>query len=397
MSDPNISGNTPFNAHAVNQIRQEAKQGTAKPVTSEGNLSEYVENTLFSPALQAQRFKDLEKHKTTHKKPSEEEDLNEVKILAVESKDDAAAQFEENNPELSQKTLRILASFISKDDSAEKILEKVFSVYPDPALADDALEYLVQTSSGQMLDEIKKAKEILNRDYEKQVKIGKNIGAFSREFSKEGLGSPTALRDIYRDVTNNRRDPINLFNEFADKYNFQKMQVIILFMLKSLGADLKSKGPSIDPAELARLIEEVRSLKGILGVYHFFYSRDKLISDLFEKIPFPRPKLVTFENLAKILIRMVAERYMSPEKLMETAKALGLDEEEAAQIIIFTQMHDALRQISPKYFRTVQQRQDLSKLFVDTLEKTEKKLKDKKEEEKKKKKQQDKYKESKDD
>ena len=397
MSDPNISGNTPFNAHAVNQIRQEAKQGTAKPVTSEGNLSEYVENTLFSPALQAQRFKDLEKHKTTHKKPSEEEDLNEVKILAVESKDDAAAQFEENNPELSQKTLRILASFISKDDSAEKILEKVFSVYPDPALADDALEYLVQTSSGQMLDEIKKAKEILNRDYEKQVKIGKNIGAFSREFSKEGLGSPTALRDIYRDVTNNRRDPINLFNEFADKYNFQKMQVIILFMLKSLGADLKSKGPSIDPAELARLIEEVRSLQGILGVYHFFYSRDKLISDLFEKIPFPRPKLVTFENLAKILIRMLAERYMSPEKLMETAKALGLDEEEAAQIIIFTQMHDALRQISPKYFRTVQQRQDLSKLFVDTLEKTEKKLKDKKEEEKKKKKQQDKYKESKDD
>ena len=277
---------------------------------------------------------------------------------------------------------------ISANDTPEEILAKVFSVYPDPALADEALDFLIETATPETLDALQKAKGLLNRDYERQVKAGRNIGAQAREFSKEGLGSPTSLRDMYRDVTGNRREPLKLFDELAEKFPYNKLKSVITFLLHSLGSDLKSKGPSIDRGELTRLIEETRSLQGILGIFRFFESRSKLIVRQFQSYGIPIPPRLSFEMLARLLVKMLAERYVNPEKILQTAKLLGIDEETASQIIIYSQMYDSLRQISPRYYRNLQHKNELAKAFTDTLEKLEEKFeeeKDEKEREKKKK------------
>lgn len=381
MSDPNISNILPVNNQAIRLIQQEAKAAGAKAVESEGNLSQYVENTLFNPMQQAQKFKDLDKLKTPQNKEAVE-NPEEEKIIGVESSEETASRFQKNNPELSSRTLAILRNLISESDTPEETLAKVFSVYPDPALADEALDFLIETATPEMQDMLKKTKDLLNRDYERQVKAGRNIGALAREFSKEGLGNPTALRDMYRDVTGNRREPLKLFDELSEKYPYNKLKSILAFLLHSLGSDLKAKGPSIDRADLARLIEETRSLQGILGVYRFFQSRSKLIDSLFQSINFQRPTQLTFETLARLLIKMLAERFVNPEKIIQTAKLLGLSEETAAQIITYSQMYDALRQISPRYYRTPQHRNELAKAFVDTLEQLDEKLEEEKEEKK---------------
>ncbi|HSX13047.1 MAG TPA: HrpJ domain-containing protein [Chlamydiales bacterium] len=385
MSDPNISPILPINNQTVNQIRQEAKQSIAKPVVSQGNLSQYVENTLFNPTQQAQRFRDLEKLKHSQTK-EKVENPEEEKIEGVENAEEVATRFSRGNPELEERTLAILQSLINPNDTAEETLAKVFSVYPDPALADEALDFLIETARPDTLDILQQTKALLNRDYERQVKAGRNISALAREFSKEGLGSPTSLRDMYRDVTGNPRAPLKLFDELSEKYPYAKLKTVITFLLHSLGQDLKSKGPSIDPGNLARLIEETRSLQGILGVYRFFQSRSKLIDQQFQAMGFPRPPQLNFETLARLLIKMLQERFVNPEKILQTAKMLGIEEEVQAQILTYSQMYDALRQISPRYYRNQQQRNDLAKSFVDTLEQLDDKLEDEKEEKKKKKK-----------
>jgi type III secretion protein W len=383
MSDPNISNILPISNQSLRFIQQEAKQLLAKTVASEGSLSQYVENTLFNPSEISKRFQDLKHLKTAQKE--QVDNPEEEHIKSVESSEETASRFQKNNPELQSKTLAILQSLISPSDSPEETLAKVLSVYPDASLADEALDFLIETASESTLEMLKNTKQLLHEKYERQIRAGRNISIWAREFSKEGLGSPTALRDMYRDVTGNRRDPLQLFDELAEKFPYAKLKSVITFLLHSLGSDLKSKGPSIERGDLARLIEETRSLQGILGIFRFFQSRTKLMERQFQSFDFVKPSQLNFESLSRLLVKMLAERYINQEKILQTALLLGISEKKAAQIITYSQMYDALRQISPKYYRNPQHRNELSKAFLNTLEQLEKDMEEENKEKKKKK------------
>ena len=86
-------------------------------------------------------------------------------------------------------------------------------------------------------------------------------------------------------------------------------------------------------------------------------------------------------TLAKQLVKFLAERFMSPEKVLQAARQFGISEEAIAQIIVFSQMRDALKQISPRYFRNPKQRDELFQTFIKTLEDLESELEDEEQEE----------------
>ena len=206
------------------------------------------------------------------------------------------------------------------------------------------------------------------------------MGAQAREFAQQDLGSPTSLRDLYRDIILNQREPLKLFDELTERFRYPKLKTAITFMLHSLGSDLKSKGPSIPRGELKRLVDETRSMQGILGVFRFFQSRMKLIQRGFTSYGLMVPTRLDFESIARVFVKILAERFMNPEKILQVAKILGLAEEPAAQIVIFNQMLDALKQIAPKYFRDLRHRDELLKVFIDAIEKLEDQLEEEEEE-----------------
>ena len=231
---------------------------------------------------------------------------------------------------------------------------------------------------------IQLAKELLNARFGREVKAGRNMGAEAREFSKEGLGSPTSLRDLYRDITGTPRDPVKLFSELSDRFPYSKLRTTIHFLLHSLGSDLRAKGPSIEPALLRRLLTETRSLQGILGIYRFFQERMNLIRKQFASYQVTLPLRLTFETLSKQFVKFLAERIMTPPMILQSARSLGISEETIAQMIIYSQMKDAIKQIAPRYYRTNQQRDDLLKAFLKVLEDLEDQLEKETEEEEKK-------------
>jgi type III secretion protein W len=206
------------------------------------------------------------------------------------------------------------------------------------------------------------------------------MGVASREFSKEGLGSPTALRDMYRDLTGNPREPLKLFEELSGKFPYDRLKTAIQFLLHALGADLRSKGPSIPRAELKRLIDDVRSLQGVLGVYRYFKEGMRQIQNQFGSYDLAMPARLTFDAIAKQFMKFIAERFISPEKILQSAKQLGISEETLAQIIVYTQMRDALKQVTPRFFKNQKHREDLFETFLKTLEDLEEKLEEEEEE-----------------
>jgi type III secretion protein W len=300
-----------------------------------------------------------------------------ARLLPIERIKDQADQFQRRNPELKASVLTLLRQYIKPGDSKEEILKKLQEFYADPSLADEALEFLLETTDGELYREVKEAKDELNQDKGREIVAGRNIGVQARAASEKGLGSPTELRDLYRDITGNPRDSTTLFDELARKYAFKDLTKVTKFLLHSLGSDLKAKGASIEPGQLHRLIAETRSLQAIIGVYRFFRQRMNLVNTLFNRQGLEVPEELNFETLSKEFMSLIAERYPSGDKVKEKAAHLGIEKPTQAKIFTFSQFRDAIREVAMnKIFRNVQHRDDLYMAILEALEDLEDQLDD---------------------
>ncbi len=355
-----------------------AKEEMAE-VSNANSLTDAADNALFNPrAIQAQ-FKTLKEQvqttKTTEKGDAEKPEEEEVKAVSeVKGIESTAEDFQEKNPELQSRTLLSLKARISTKDSKEEILKKVMEAYPDCSLADEALDFLIETSNPELAEKLQEVKEEFNTTHKKEILAGKNIAAQTKEFAGKGLGSPTELRDLYRDVTQNPRDAATLFTELTNTYTFDKMKTVIAFIFHSLGSDLNSKGPSIEKGELFNLMTEAKSLQAILSVYRFFKSRMNLITRSYEREGLLLPSRVTFESLSKLFVKLLVDRYPAGEKIYQVGTALGIDDDMIAEVIIFTQMRDGIRNVSPRLFKSDQHRQDILTNFIDVLKELDDKI-----------------------
>ncbi len=380
MHDPIVSRSFPTNIAAARELQQLANQDEMMVVESDQSFAEYNDTNLLALF---RGFRTLEEIKKGQVTKQEAKDLDtENKIFTVQEVEDSANRYEANNYELRSRSLLNLRASITNKDSKEEALNKTLRMYPDHALADEALDFLAETTQGDTLKTIQLAKELLNQNFKREVLSGRNIATQAREFAKEGLGAPTSLRDLYRDITGTARDPLQLFQELTEKFRYDKLATAIKFLLHSLGSDLRAKGPSISRAELKRLIDETRSLQGIMGVFRFFQSRMRLMQRQFVSYSLVFPPRLNFEVLARLFVKIIAERYISADKVLQFSQALGLSEESAAQLIIFTQYRDAIRQIAPRYYRNPQHREDLLKAIIEALENLEDELEDEEKEEK---------------
>ncbi|MDN3508359.1 MAG: HrpJ domain-containing protein [Simkaniaceae bacterium] len=338
------------------QVRQEATQNSVKAA---------FEMSIYNPMEFNETAKKFEERKAREALETPTgKDADELGF--IESK---AKAYEARNPELKSRTLIVIRENLNENDTIDILLGKIRGAYADAALADEAIDFLIETSENNKVlqEKLTTAKEKFNIDYGREIRAGRNIQEEAQSFSKQGLGTPTGLRDLYRDITGNPRDPHTLFVELNTKFSFEEMLTVIAFVLHSLGSDMKSKGPSIEPAELQRLFTEARTMQSIVGVYRFFKGRMDLIKKEFSRFDLNFPKKITFEMLAKIFMQMIQDRYPSVNKVIGLARLLGISEEEIAQIIIFSQYRDAMRNVSPRLFANDKQRQGLLMTLIEAL------------------------------
>ncbi len=354
------------------EAKQKLARMDARQVGSQANMEEAGELMSFNPLAMKKKFETL--NKKAEKPPEGQKTLKSEEEKAADAGESSAVEeiaedYYQRNPELQKKTLTNLQQEMKPDDSHEQILEKLQKTYTDKALADEAIDFLIETAETK--EELKQkyiqAKETFNAQYGREIQAGRNIGAQARAFSEKGLGSPTALRDLYREITGNPRSPHKLFEELVEKFKFSDMKNIIDFILHSLGTDMKAKGPSISKAELQRLFGEARNMQAILGVFRFFFGRMKMIKRQFDRFDLSMPSRINFEALARLLMKLIEERYPTPDKILKQAFTLGIAEELAAQVIIYTQYRDAMRHISPKLFKSERHRQEILMALMETL------------------------------
>lgn len=348
---------------------EERAELRAEQQTSQQAFMKEVEDAANPfAARMAQRLKKTESPKTRVQKMLASGEKS-AQLLPIERIKETADQFQRRNPELKASVLTLLRQYIKPGDSREEILRKIREFYADPSLADEALEFLLETTEGELNRQCQDARKELAQAEGREIAAGRNIGVQARTASEKGLGSPTQLRDLYRDITGNPRDSTTLFDELSRKYAFKDMKKVTDFLLHSLGADMKSKGPSIEPGQLHRLIAETRSLQAILGVYRFFRLRMRLINSQFARHGIEVPQELSFETMSKEFMSLISERYPNADKVKERAVRLGIERWLIAKIIALSQFRDAVREVAMnQIFRNLQHRDDLYMAILEALE-----------------------------
>jgi type III secretion protein W len=338
------------------------------------DASAQAANALTAQPLKAPKTKKpLKARKPSRvEKKLEKGEKQEVKLKKFE---DSANKFQQRNPELKAETLKALRANIFPGDTKEEILAKVKAIYSDVSLVDEAFEFLLETTEGELFNKIKEAKEDFSEEHNREITAGRNMGGIARKAAEVGLGTPTSLRDLYRDITGNPRDANTLFTELSDKYPFKQLNKVTKFLLHSLGSDITAKGPSIEPAHLHRLIAETRTIQAILGVFLFFKGRMHLVETEFKRNDVELPKALNFESMSKEFMKFVADRYPNINKLYASAKNLDISDSTSAEIIAFNQFRDAVRQVAPNLiFRSIQHRDQVLEVIIEVLEKLEETL-----------------------
>ena len=297
------------------------------------------------------------------------------KVIPEKDVKEQASRFEKRNSELKAQILQVLLEKARSCRDKDELLKLVNEFYPDPMLADEALDFLLATTLGELKEIVRQAKEELNAQRGREIKAGRNIGEEVQKYVSLGLGTPSKLRDLYRDITGNPREPISLFLELGDRFNYKEMRKVLAYLFHALGTDLKSQGPSIPPGMLHRLLSEVRNLQAGLGVLQFFRNRMRLVTFLFQRNELPVPPSLTFETMSRQFVTLLQERYPTADKVLQLAIKLGIDKEILAKIIVLSQMRDAVREIALFHFyRSIQHRDEIYKAILEALEQLEEQL-----------------------
>ncbi len=91
-----------------------------------------------------------------------------------------------------------------------------------------------------------------------------------------------------------------------------------------------------------------------------------------EKKEMKLPPQLTAANIAMQFMQLARDRYPTPAKVLQTADKLGISGNVIAQIAVYSQMRDAVRELDPlRVFGTFQHRDEVYDAIILALEQLE--------------------------
>lgn len=92
------------------------------------------------------------------------------------------------------------------------------------------------------------------------------------------------------------------------------------------------------------------------------------------------PEHITYEMITEQFISLVEERYPSSEKTLQIPDRLGVDSIRG-KIIILSFIRDAIKEVSPRMYHSIQHRDDIYTAIIEALTELEDELEELEEQE----------------
>jgi len=143
------------------------------------------------------------------------------RVMPIMRAREAAKDFSgRRNRELDPDALVAMLGEAEGVETADALAEVAQRYYPDVTLRDDAFDFLEETTGGDLQGLVREAREIHRERFEVDIRAGRNVTDQAREFSEQGLGTPTELRDLYRQIVDTCPSPMEMFKLLMSRYHY---------------------------------------------------------------------------------------------------------------------------------------------------------------------------------
>lgn len=362
---------TPINVSAIEQKAAiaKSKEASAEQEASEIGLAQNPDFTNPAAATRIRKRESTFKSLSTRRKTTTTTKEKTVKSIEERQKhDDLSQQYQEENPELDDEILNKLKNEVNENSTPEEILSLVENLFTDPVLAFSSLEFLSASTKHPKLQQvIQQAKESYQEKHSQAIIGGRNILFASQEFGNQLKIPPSSLRALYLKVTTSIISSNELFSILSSQYTYEEQKTVSSFLLQGMSSDLKSEGPSIDPAKLQVLMNETKSLQAVLNLYSFFQESMPRLSLMMKSDNVSLPKEISYEILTKTFQSIIMDKFPTSTKIQRLVQEIsGGDPDIMSNILNL--FYQALNQTSPRLFSSADHRQQIGLTIANTLD-----------------------------
>jgi hypothetical protein len=349
----------------------------------EENLQEMQTDERANPLAAAIKKADKQIKVPASALKKTKEGKGEKRLKPPQEIESGIREFSNKNPKFTPDKLRNLLDKLKDGMSKEEILKLVREEYPNPMDASQALEFLASISLEDYKEGIQSVQMALNKEIidKREEEVAKKVeteaalattAASAAAVQIAGGGDLNQLLEHF--ILNSKMEATAIAKIIQDAFG-DNQDKIYAFLLKKCGAEIKKCGVEInklrelkdhhdEDAFMKNAMPLLRKLQAIKWVSSYFKIRNK-----------PKPEIagqkpaVQFnpQEMAKQFLSLVSERFLSPEKVIQTAAKLGAVTLED-QIVLISQERDAVRQVSMNHiFRSPQHRDEMFSTILEAL------------------------------
>jgi type III secretion protein W len=144
-------------------------------------------------------------------------------------------------------------------------LERARERFGDPSHAWAALGQAEQDARAEgrpeVADRIAEARKRLEAEEGPALKAMLNVAKAAKEASGGDPSQASQLRHAYKDAVGEARGPAAVYKRIMNDAGVEGFQERLRFLTRAAGDDLSAAGPSLEPARLAELIEDLSTLR----------------------------------------------------------------------------------------------------------------------------------------
>jgi type III secretion protein W len=245
-------------------------------------------------------------------------------------------------------------------DEAKRFFRDVSHQYAGLSYAGEVLED--EGGDPALIHSLKDAVQGLMEEHGPDVRAGMNIGETAFQYSQKDLGEVQELRDFYRDKVLRYEGIHETYVSILSTYGEGKFQDAIAYLIKALGVDLESKGPSVSKEELSLIMDDLYYVEVLGNVYR---DCDALIGKM--ETQFGTKLKASAQELMTRIMDLKTERWLNSDSVMNLVSLSDI-RDVRAQIYFLRDLRTLVWNIPEKAYDDPDNRKNLIKAVQDALD-----------------------------
>jgi type III secretion protein W len=248
----------------------------------------------------------------------------------------------------------------------DRVLALVSQHFDDPGHIFAALENAEQRfrtlGHAEFANAIKQAKDQYENEHGPEIRAGLNITVAAFEASDGDREEAQRLRDLYRDTVFNSTGPAAVYGGILNQFGTEDFPGRVKFLMRALGDDLRSAGPSVDPTRLHELTSQLSELH-VLETVH---ERCGQLADRLRRL---NGVDLSVTGVMRELMPLSVDVVSGPSKLLALPGRLGIpDSQIEVGIALLRETRDVMALMPPGIYRDLDARSSVLRGIQEALD-----------------------------